>query len=351
MDNYKIYWRNFNNFSESDWTSCAVLFSGHYGVWGSAAGPDVEGKKVRLTAHNLRDYLRAPESWAALAFLDDKLIGYALSQRLHVRDKGFVTWVTQFVVHSGHRQKGLGTRLLRAIWSQSNQYAWGLVTANPFAVRALEKATLRYCDPTRIRNSWPQLHEICDPYLKYVKQAADILKSTTTALDTKFPLDHSGTYESLEILNKNGYKWLLGDIGDSEEWVAFTFGDQDFSKDALSHVQDWIIDCDHTVRDAYNGMSLDSSHTWVKNTVHEIDVFLSKVSPKSGAHVVDFGCGAGRHSIELAKRGYNATGIDFVERLVNSAEEIAEYSCVTPRVNFLLGDVREYEIDKQFDHK
>ena len=41
-------------------------------------------------------------------------------------------------------------------------------------------------------------------------------------------------------------------------------------------------------------------------------------------HVLDIGCGTGRHAIEMAQRGYCVTGIDKSQDMINIAEEKAE---------------------------
>lgn len=46
---------------------------------------------------------------------------------------------------------------------------------------------------------------------------------------------------------------------------------------------------------------------------HLVDFFLSKLEPKKGELVVDFGCGTGRASLELHKRGYGVYLIDFAD--------------------------------------
>ena len=350
MDNYRISWKRGNLLTDNDLAACAKLFSGHYGFWGAAANPKIAGRQIKLSPEKLRDYLLAPDSWAALAYFHDELVGYAFSMRFQVVGQGGVTWVTQFVVHKDHRHQGLGTRLLRSIWSQSDQYAWGLVTANPFAVRALEKATLRTCDPTNIRTAWPILHGAAQDFLPYVANAAAALPSSSTALDTAFPLNHEESERALAQLLASGYRWHLGALNINDEWVAFTFVDQEYSEEAARLVEEWIADCDRTVIDAYSGMTLDMNHQWTIHQVHEIDVFIALAQPARGESVLDLGCGSGRHSIELAKRGYCVTGIDFVPQLIAAGQRRIDEEGLLDIATLHCGDARDHTFANQFDY-
>ncbi|MEP7233920.1 MAG: class I SAM-dependent methyltransferase [Ignavibacteriota bacterium] len=59
------------------------------------------------------------------------------------------------------------------------------------------------------------------------------------------------------------------------------------------------------------------------------------------AAILDLACGAGRHSIDLAKRGFtNITGIDLSETLINEAKNAATAAGV--QVNFIEQDMREF---------
>jgi cyclopropane fatty-acyl-phospholipid synthase-like methyltransferase len=60
-----------------------------------------------------------------------------------------------------------------------------------------------------------------------------------------------------------------------------------------------------------------------ERTAEEIDFILSIMDLKPGDNILDIGCGAGRHSIELARRGFNVLGIDPSEAMVESAKERA----------------------------
>src|SRR5690349_8764396 len=53
----------------------------------------------------------------------------------------------------------------------------------------------------------------------------------------------------------------------------------------------------------------------------------------SGRRVLDAPCGSGRHSIELARRGYSVTGLDI------SPEAIAHARAAAPSLDWRLGDV------------
>ena len=63
--------------------------------------------------------------------------------------------------------------------------------------------------------------------------------------------------------------------------------------------------------------------------------------------IIDIGCGTGRHSIELSKRGYAVTGIDLSESMLNKARENAQKAAV--KVDFLRHDARNLPFEKSFD--
>lgn len=58
-------------------------------------------------------------------------------------------------------------------------------------------------------------------------------------------------------------------------------------------------------------------------TVAEVDFILELFSPLPGSTVLDIGCGVGRHSVELALRGFNVTGIDLSPGMLKQARTYA----------------------------
>ncbi len=71
--------------------------------------------------------------------------------------------------------------------------------------------------------------------------------------------------------------------------------------------------------EAYERMTLDESHAWHRHTEREIVNILDRLSSGAIARIVDVGCGDGRHSVELAARGFDVLGLDISAHLVTRA--------------------------------
>ena len=67
----------------------------------------------------------------------------------------------------------------------------------------------------------------------------------------------------------------------------------------------------------------------------------------SGASVLDAGCGIGSHAIELARRGYTATGLDLSPQLIKEARVRARQAELP--VSFTVGDMLDLSATPRFD--
>lgn len=165
----------------------AALYSEHYGVWGPGSGR--EGKPIRLSVKKLRDWLIA-DSRIAIARDRGRIIGYAIAVWTSLSRHGVVSWVTQFVVRRDYRRQGVGKTLLFTIWHFSNHFAWGLVSANPYAVRALEKATRRRSLPQRIRRHQAAILNLGTSIAPYIHSNSElIVDGKQSRINSDFPLD------------------------------------------------------------------------------------------------------------------------------------------------------------------
>jgi 2-polyprenyl-3-methyl-5-hydroxy-6-metoxy-1,4-benzoquinol methylase len=68
-----------------------------------------------------------------------------------------------------------------------------------------------------------------------------------------------------------------------------------------------------------------------------------------GARVLDVGCGVGRWSTRLARRGARVTGIDLSPTMIREAQRRASASHVSDRCRFLVQDLAQLEAGEQFD--
>lgn len=60
--------------------------------------------------------------------------------------------------------------------------------------------------------------------------------------------------------------------------------------------------------------------------------------------VLDLGCGTGSMTLELAKRGYDMTGIDYSSEMLDIARDRCENEGFNGKILWLLQDMREFEL-------
>ena len=85
-------------------------------------------------------------------------------------------------------------------------------------------------------------------------------------------------------------------------------------------------------------------YSFTKGTTQEVDFLVDVLELEPGMRVLDVGCGPGRHSNELARRGIDAHGVDISERFVDLARADAP-----PGVTFERLDARALPFDAEFD--
>ncbi len=79
----------------------------------------------------------------------------------------------------------------------------------------------------------------------------------------------------------------------------------------------------------------------------DVEQLLALVKPPPGGSVLDLGCGVGRHSLELARRGYHVTGLDrTAEYLRRAGQAAAEQHA---EIEWVQADMRKFRRDGAFD--
>ncbi len=96
---------------------------------------------------------------------------------------------------------------------------------------------------------------------------------------------------------------------------------------------------------AYAPLMFDEKR-WAE-TPDVIDAIERLAGLEPGDAVLDACCGPGRHTIELAKRGYRVTGIDLTRPFLDAARETARAEGVDPEL--LCEDIRRFRRPGGFD--
>ena len=324
----------------------ADLYSTQYGIWGK--GGAHPGQPVKLTPERIRAHWLSPRhSRVVWATAFGKLVGYAIAVQTHLPDYGMVSWVTQLVVHEEHRRSDVGKTLLFTIWQFTDHFAWGLITANPFAVRALEKATRRRCSPVQIEEHRDVITGLGARLVPYLKSATStVITAHESRVNTRFFLDHSRLLEMLASVQGANKPWTMGSLQEGWEWFAFTFRNQQQIELTRKEIEQMLLASDAVTKHAYSRMA--GQHPWAKHTESEVRFAVDNCSIHRGSSILDFGCGAGRHAVRFAELGARVVGVDYLESFVSAAKREASSRSLT-NASFELADCRDVELDEMFD--
>lgn len=88
-------------------------------------------------------------------------------------------------------------------------------------------------------------------------------------------------------------------------------------------------------------------YSFAHGTDQEVDFLASLLGRAPGSRVLDVGCGPGRHSVALARRGVSVTGVDVSGELLAIAAEDARAAGVP--ASFFEVDARQMPFDDEFE--
>jgi len=323
--------------------AASALYSAHYGRWGP--GGRRPGEWIRMSSNQLATELLGQDTCMALAWRDGELVGYCLAVRFELADAGRIVWVSQLVVHRDHRDYGIGTNLLYSVWQFSDCFAWGLATANPRAVRALERATRRRVDAGVVRDNAPRLLPALQQHVRYIPGSLVVERGRPAPrVDTEFHIDLSemATLRSLSIVP--GRRWQLGALPSGQEWFACTFRSQMPEVISAERLDELLHGADQIWIDAYERMILSEGHAWRDHAPSETEYLVQVAELQPSSHVLDVGCGDGRHVEVFRDLGHRVVGTDISSGLIARAKER-----LGDRVDLRVADARSDDLGGPFD--
>ena len=279
----------------------SYLFSTSYGKWGMSAPEEKRGRRIKLSSKFYSNLRKTKDLFVSYCLKDDFIIGSCFFLKKKLANGQTCVWITQLVVDTRYRKQGIAKRLLQSAWGFSDYGAWGLATANTITIKALESVTWRQVDPTEIMQHLDTIGVLCES-LPYPTDGISV-KAGETLINTHFHIDREKHPEVDKI-----YIERLGELPEGQEWLAFTFQNQPIIYNQ-KRFEEMLTFSAEQLNDAYSRMDMDKQ-PWTRSTAHEVDQLLGLAEFPQDCTLLDVGCGQGRHSIELARRGYHVTGID-----------------------------------------
>ena len=79
----------------------------------------------------------------------------------------------------------------------------------------------------------------------------------------------------------------------------------------------------------------------------EVEQVVNLLRIRQNDRILDLSCGTVRHSLELARQGFDVVGVDRTTSFIKKAKQQAEEESL--KVELVVGDMREYRQPKSFD--
>lgn len=89
------------------------------------------------------------------------------------------------------------------------------------------------------------------------------------------------------------------------------------------------------------------SHRDLTEAERLVEFIIKKTQPEEDASVLDMACGAGRHAIAFAKKGFSVTAVDLSELLIREAMKNSEQNNV--QIDFVVSDILNFDTVNRFD--
>jgi SAM-dependent methyltransferase len=86
---------------------------------------------------------------------------------------------------------------------------------------------------------------------------------------------------------------------------------------------------------------------FTKNTAKEVEFILEELKLKPHGSILDVGCGTGRHSVELARRGFRVTGVDISSGMLAEAQKAAQKAAI--KVTWIHENATKFKSNTKFD--
>lgn len=98
----------------------------------------------------------------------------------------------------------------------------------------------------------------------------------------------------------------------------------------------------------YEGFEAYDDEPYTQQTEAEVDFVQAVIGEARDLRILDVGCGTGRHSLELARRGYETvTGVDLSPSMLAQAQDKAAAEGL--QVTFVQQDARRLAFERAFD--
>ena len=97
----------------------------------------------------------------------------------------------------------------------------------------------------------------------------------------------------------------------------------------------------------YEDFAAYDKEPYTQGTKGEVDFIEDEIDHDQSKRILDVGCGNGRHTLELARRGYAVVGIDLSESMLSQGRQIAKFENLN--VDLIQRDARKLKYYEEFD--